>query len=145
LAEWPGLAEWSPRVLRIGTASVTVVGVGLLALSLLPEESEGEGNPIEATEESIAIGRSLYTQNCAVCHGDDGRGDGPQASQLPVMPADFRQHVPYHQDEFFFLVISNGLGDIMPAFGEQLTEEEIWHLVNFLKAEFGADEQPPAQ
>ena len=88
---------------------------------------------------SIAIGRSLYTQSCAVCHGNDGRGDGPQASSLPVTPADFRVHVPYHQDEFFFTVISNGLGEIMPTFGGQLSEEERWHLVNFLKSEFGTE------
>jgi copper transport protein len=145
IAEWPGLAEWSPRILRIGTASVVVIGVGMLVLSLLPgDEAEGTGNPIASSPESIAIGRSLYTQNCAVCHGDDGRGDGPQAAQLPVMPADFRQHVPYHQDEFFFLVISNGLGEIMPSFSGQLTEDERWHLVNFLKSEFGADDAQTA-
>jgi mono/diheme cytochrome c family protein len=142
LAEWPGLADWSPRLLRVGTAMFTVIGVGMLVISLLPEkETSGSANPIDPTVESIAIGRSLYTQNCSVCHGDDGRGDGPQASSLPVMPADFRLHVPYHQDEFFFLVMSNGLGEIMPSFGAQLTEEERWHLVNFLKSEFGTDDQ----
>jgi copper transport protein len=146
LAEWPGLAEWSPRVLRVGTAMFVVIGVGMLALSVLPEkETAGSANPFDPTPESIAIGRSLYTQNCATCHGDDGRGDGPQADSLPVAPADFRQHVPYHQDEFFFLVITNGLGEIMPSFGEQLSEEERWHLVNFLKSEFGTDGQQSGQ
>lgn len=146
LAEWPGLAEWSPRVLRVGTAMFTVIGIGMLALSVLPEkETTGSTNPFDPTPESIAIGQSLYTQNCAACHGDDGRGDGPQADSLPVRPADFRQHVPYHQDEFFFLVITNGLGDIMPSFGEQLSEEERWHLVNFLKSEFGTDAQQSGQ
>jgi putative copper resistance protein D len=125
-------------VLRVGTAALSVVGVGLLVLSFLPEEETASGNPIEATPQSIAIGRSLYMQNCVQCHGEQGRGDGPQAESLPVQPADFRDHLPYHQDEFFFRVISNGLGTIMPAFSGQLSEEEIWHLLNFLQSEFGS-------
>jgi mono/diheme cytochrome c family protein len=122
-----------PRLVRVGTAAVTVIAVGLVALSFLPGDS---------TAESIAIGRTLYQNNCRQCHGDDGRGDGPLAGTLPVPPADFRVHVPYHKDEFFFLVISNGLGSIMPSFQSQLTEDERWHLVNFLKSEFGTDDQP---
>jgi copper transport protein len=145
LTEWPGLPEATPRLLRVGTAALTVIGVGILVLSLLPESAADEGgNPIPADAQSIAIGRSLYTQNCATCHGDDGRGDGPQAPSLPVAPADFRIHIPYHQDEFFFQVMTNGLGSIMPAFGQSLTEEERWHLLNFLQSEFGADASQPA-
>jgi copper transport protein len=139
LAGWPAFQEWAPRALRVGTAAFTVVGLGLFTLSILPQpEQDASANPIDATAESIAIGRSLYMQNCATCHGETGRGDGPQAETLPVPPADFRVHVPYHQDEFFFNVIGNGLGEIMPSFGEQLTEEERWHIVNFLKSEFGS-------
>ncbi len=145
MTEWPGLPEVTPRLARVGTAAFTVIGAGLLALSLLPASKAEEGaNPIDPTAQSIAIGRSLYTQNCATCHGDTGRGDGPQAPSLPVAPADFRVHIPYHQDEFFFQVMTNGLGTIMPAFGQSLTEDERWHLLNFLQSEFGADAQQPA-
>jgi putative copper resistance protein D len=142
---WAGQAGEAPaavpRLVRIGTASAVVISAGVLALSLLPQNEEAQGNPIEPDAQSIALGRQLYTQNCQQCHGEDGRGDGPLASTLPVPPADFRLHVPYHEDEFFFNVITNGLGSIMPSFGEQLTEEERWHIVNFLKAEFGNGEQ----
>ena len=115
----------------------------MLVISFLPgEDSEASGNPIEPNGESIAIGRSLYTANCAQCHGDQGRGDGPAAAGLEVKPVDFREHLPYHRDEFFFQVMTNGLGDIMPAFGDRLTEEERWHILNFLKAEFGVEATP---
>ena len=34
-------------------------------------------NPIPATPESVAFGQYLYEINCMVCHGPEGRGDGP--------------------------------------------------------------------
>ncbi len=35
-------------------------------------------------------GAVLYRQNCAVCHGPTGAGDGTQAGELPVPPANLR-------------------------------------------------------
>lgn len=144
-SQWPGLPALSPRLLRTGSAAVTVLGFGLLALSFVPGEQEASGNPIEPTGQSIAVGRSLYMQNCAQCHGVKGDGRGPLADELEVPPADFRIHVPFHSDQFFFEVISNGLGDIMPAWSDQFTEEEIWHLINFLKSEYGIEAQEREQ
>ncbi|MEX0683501.1 MAG: CopD family protein [Dehalococcoidia bacterium] len=146
LAAWsprlPELPAPGPRLMRVGTAAFTVIGTGVIAISLLPGEAETIGNPIAADPQSIAMGRSLYTANCQQCHGPDGRGDGPVARDLETPPADFRIHLPYHKDEFFFHVISNGL-TVMPSFGDRLTEDEIWHLINFLQSEFGIDAQEP--
>jgi copper transport protein len=142
LAVWaprlPELPSPAPRFLRVGTAAFTVIGAGLIAISFLPDS--GDNRP-DATPESIALGGLLYQANCQQCHGPDGRGDGPVAATLEVPPADFRIHIPFHSDTFFFNVIKNGLGSIMPAWGDQLTEDEIWHLINFLQAEFGIDAQ----
>lgn len=33
-------------------------------------------------------GRALYAENCAVCHGDGGRGDGPAAAGMTPPPVD---------------------------------------------------------
>ncbi len=141
-AQWPGLPRRLGRGLRIGSGFISVVGLALLVESLFPA-GQGPVNPVQATGSSIAIGRSLYVNNCARCHGADGRGDGPDAASLGVPPADFRQHIPYHTDLFFFEVISNGLGNFMPPFADQITEEERWHLINFLKAEYGIDTSLP--
>lgn len=143
VTQWPELPQFAPRVLRVGSATVTIIGVAALVVSLLPGGGTASGsNPIAPTAESIAIGRSLFTMNCAKCHGATGHGDGELASTLPVPPADFRIHIPYHSDQFFFQVISNGLGGVMPGFSGQLTEEQRWDLINFLKSEFGNVETP---
>ena len=133
----PELPEPAPRFLRVATAALTVIGVGFLAISMLPDTNAER----TATPASIAAGRVLYGANCQQCHGPDGRGDGPLADALDVPPADFRIHIPFHQDSFFVTVVQNGLGSIMPGFGDQLTEDEIVNLVHFLQSEFGIDSQ----
>jgi len=141
LSQFSRLPELAPRLLRIGSAAALVIGVAVVVISLLPEDAETSGNPIEPTATSIAIGRGLFEANCIQCHGVDGRGDGPLANTLPSRPADFRLHIPIHADSFFFTVMTHGLGSVMPAFGDQLTEDERWHLLNFLKSEFGLEAQ----
>lgn len=42
-------------------------------------------------DDTIAEGRSLFMANCQICHGADGRGNGPAAAALHPKPVDFRQ------------------------------------------------------
>jgi mono/diheme cytochrome c family protein len=44
---------------------------------------------IEVTPELIAEGKSLYSVNCASCHGNTGHGDGPAAAALNPKPRNF--------------------------------------------------------
>lgn len=92
-------------------------------------------NPILPDAESVAIGEHLYQQQCAVCHGDGGRGDGPAGMALSPRPADFGDgHLSIHPDGDLYYWIRNGIeGTPMPAFGEQLSTEDTWHLVNYLR------------
>ena len=66
-------------------------------------------NPIVPDEVSLARGKELYTQNCAVCHGATGRGNGPLAIGMNPPPADFVAHVNLHADETLFDWISKGI------------------------------------
>ncbi len=143
--QWPELPAPLLRPLRVGSGAVLVIGVAFLAVSLLPAGQTAGENPIEASGGSIAVGRSLHAQNCAQCHGVNGDGKGQLAPGLTILPADFRVHIPYHTDQFFFQVISSGLGGVMPGFAGQLTEDERWHLINFLRSEFGIGALPAAQ
>jgi cytochrome c oxidase cbb3-type subunit I/II len=64
-------------------------------------------------------GRQLYAQHgCAVCHGADGRGDGPSAKRLDAPPRDFADARSYSQGssrERIAAAIRNGTG-AMPGF-----------------------------
>lgn len=94
---------------------------------------------VAPTPESIATGESLYRAHCQVCHGVvSGRGDGPAASALNPLPADFRFHMAAgHTDAQLFRWISEGIPGLgMPAFTRTLAVEERWHVINFLRRTF---------
>jgi copper transport protein len=123
---------------------LVVVGIALglvlgnhLHPALSPEEASA-GNPIPSSKESIARGAVLFDQNCAICHGESGRGDGPAAASLPLQPANLYQHIPYHPDQFFFGVISKGLSGVMPAFEGQISPDDRWNILNYLRDRFSA-------
>lgn len=95
------------------------------------------GNPVASTKASVDRGKALFQQNCIACHGIDGRGDGPAAANLSPAPSDFRLHTPLHTDPQFYAFIANGYpGSAMPAWKEQLSPDDIWNLVNFLRSAF---------
>ncbi len=91
-------------------------------------------NPVPATVENIAKDKQLYVQNCAVCHGLTGRGDGPGGARLNPRPADFQVHMREgHTDPQLFSWVTTGVdGTGMPAFKERLTEDQIWTVINFI-------------
>jgi len=93
-------------------------------------------NPFPPTSESVAIGEPIYVGVCASCHGDNGLGDGPASVALEKKPSDLSVHVPLHSDTILYEFIRDGIGVGMPAQGELLSEDEIWHLVNYLRANF---------
>ncbi len=101
-----------------------------------PAEFKTMPNPQQMTTASIKAGRSLYEKNCAECHGDTGKGDGPFAASLPVSTTDFTDAAMMkgHTDGELFSKIKNGVGEYMPVYEGSLTEDEIWHTVNYLRS-----------
>ena len=113
-----------------------IVAVVLLT-GLHVEPGRTLANPVALTEESVERGSALFAANCISCHGETGAGDGPLADSLPAPPANFTVHVPFHPDGVLFAWISDGIrGTGMPAWSPQLSDQERWDLVNFLRAGF---------
>ncbi len=127
--------------------SMVVFVVGIMVTLVLLDSvkagrfrgGEAPENPVQASAASVERGSIVFSRNCVQCHGVSGRGDGVLAGSLPVPPANLYDHIPSHPDEFFFSVVTSGLGDVMPSFKETLSEEDRWHLMNFLRREFGGD------
>jgi copper transport protein len=93
-------------------------------------------NPFLPDEASLKIGRQLFNTHCAACHGEQGRGNGPAAANLSIKPPDYGSgHLDIHTDGDIFYWIQNGIseGSPMPAFKDTLTDDEIWHLVNYVR------------
>jgi putative copper export protein/mono/diheme cytochrome c family protein len=92
------------------------------------------------TAESISQGAHVFAENCVACHGPDARGDGPAAQSMPVKPANLTQaHVWMHSDGELFWWLTNGIdvaphGTVMPAWGEVLSKDDRWALIDFIHA-----------
>ena len=118
-----------------------IAGAWLLIGALGASEAQATvSNPIAPTSDSVAAGQVVYERYCQTCHGVNGHGDGPGAAGLEPPPADLTVHAPHHGDVHMFGFISNGIeGTAMVGLGESLTDDEIWHVINFVRAQ--AEEQ----
>ncbi len=97
------------------------------------------------SRESLLQGKELFTQNCASCHGESGRGDGSLAETSGKTPANFMDFsVSANRSlERSFQAISRGLAPGMPAFSEKLTDDEIWMLAEYVQALLLIPNYPP--
>ncbi len=93
-------------------------------------------NPFLPDDASLAAGKTMFETNCAVCHGVQGRGNGPRAAELSLQPPDFGSgHLDIHTDGDVFYWIQNGPSPTspMPAFKAKLSDDDIWNLVNYVR------------
>ncbi len=87
------------------------------------------GTPLE----SIDLGQALYEESCLACHGKNGLGDGPEASDLDSAPGDL-------SDLNYWYLISNqtvfdALSDnqAISAHDFELEDEELWSVIDYLR------------
>ncbi|WP_422776617.1 FTR1 family protein [Pseudomonas mediterranea] len=86
-------------------------------------------------------GAPLYAQNCSVCHGDSGAGDGPAGVGLVPAPSNLRDGRRLDHLSLYAIYNTLGMGiesTDMPAFADQLDERQRWDLATYI-AGFSAD------
>jgi mono/diheme cytochrome c family protein len=71
---------------KSSTILAAVVALGMMASAQEQPKTEIKRVPIKQT--SAASGQEMYKNYCAVCHGTDGKGNGPAADALKVPPTD---------------------------------------------------------
>ena len=84
-----------------------------------------------AIAQNADIGKQLYGQYCASCHGEGGSGDGPMAEYLTVKPSDLTGLAAANDGKYPMLDVIHIIdgrtgvrahGGPMPVFGEVFTE-----------------------
>ncbi len=97
-------------------------------------------NAVASNKNSLSEAKAIYTGKgtCFNCHGEKGKGDGELASSFNPMPRNFTMSAwqKLRTDGELFWVITNGTDHDMPAFGDMLSDEEKWSLVNYIR-DFG--------
>lgn len=122
------------QVFAMPTGTLPRVGGELWLPREEREAAAKRANPFGATPESVAKGQQLFAIYCSPCHGAGGKGDGPVSPKF-VPPPDL-SHPSIQKgrsDGYMQHVIGTG-GAVMPAYGEAISPEERWHVVNFLRS-----------
>lgn len=114
-----------------------------------PPSAEGSAQPITWPPGSdlaagTPIGQRIYAQHCAVCHGPDGKGDGPAAPSLVPRPRDFSGGVfkfkssassqPPRRDDVRRSIRLGVAGTSMPAWEDLLSAQEIDAVAEFVRS-----------
>ena len=107
---------------------------------IIPKEQRDvaakQPNPIKTSEASIAIGKERYAIFCVPCHGPEGKGgtSGPVATKfIPTPDLTNAELQKQRTDGYWHSYIVVG-GAVMPAYGEAMSTQEAWHIVNFLRS-----------
>jgi putative copper export protein/mono/diheme cytochrome c family protein len=133
-AFWPGLGVFGAAVVLAGPRLASTLTIDAYPTTFA-------ASPTEFADSSIVHGAALFAAKCAVCHGPEAQGDGPAAKSLPVAPADLTAaHFRMHTEGDLFWYISHGQNSpsgakTMPGFGDVLSSDDRWALIDFLKAQ----------
>jgi mono/diheme cytochrome c family protein len=108
----------------------TTISAGIALITLWITVSAATSSAVSA----------MYSECCAKCHGEQGRGDGPYADTLKDRPRNFTdcKTMAAISDETALKAIKEGgmavgLGDSMPSWGPSLTDEEIRSLLKYVR------------
>jgi mono/diheme cytochrome c family protein len=142
----------SLRLKKILFAAVLAVACVSLAYAFLhrnnwivPEDAKSLSNPLPPSAAALRAASPLYHENCAQCHGEEGKGDGPEGKMYDPSPADFtaaKRMNPLTDGQIFYQ-ISEGRKP-MPSFKKKLSTEQRWQLVLFVRS-FAAKTSGPGK
>ncbi len=102
------------------------------------------GTAPPSSAEDIREGKELFLQNCAKCHGKEGRGAGPSAPTLKdsqgdrIWPRNLTKGWLYRgggSPEDIYRTVATGItGTPMPEFMDSLSPEKIWRIVAYVES-----------
>ena len=108
--------------------------------------TDPEGTP---ARDEVPRGKELYQQFCASCHGVDLAGDPDWKTpnddgSFPPPPHDTSGHTWHHSDQTLIQIIRDGSDSPqsrMPQFGDQLTDDDMISILEYLKGHWGEKER----
>ena len=110
-----------------------ILGVALLVAAALVFTTRAPAQDEETesvSTEVLELGETIYSANCAACHGAEGEG---YASVQNAPALNGSEHAWHHPDEQIISLIREG-GMQMPAVGADWSDEEIEAVLSYVKA-----------
>jgi mono/diheme cytochrome c family protein len=100
---------------------------------IAPARPAKKPNPIKPDSASFDAGKRIYERECLSCHGAKGAGDGAKAPDLERKPGNLAAPEMWEQsDGALFWKISEGRAP-MPATKTLISDDERWHVINFVR------------
>lgn len=121
---------WVSAIFLTGVAAMKVMAHGWMA----PKDAAEIENPIVMDAGSTRRGKEAYLDNCAACHGENLEGLKSEDAGLDNDAPNLKQRLQTHSDGDFFWKINEGRGE-MPSFKDELSDEEKWHIINYIREE----------
>ncbi len=92
-------------------------------------------NPVKPTPDSLALGKKVYTSDCAMCHGKDGSGTGELAVTMNLKLLDYRDPASLKDmaDGVIYSIIADGKGQMTGEAG-RMKPGQIWNVVNYVRS-----------
>lgn len=129
--------------------SVAVIAFGAMTF-IWSASSAKSGDGAMPDDVDLDAGKTYYAEACAACHGanlegqDDWQTPGADG-RLPAPPHDRTGHTWHHADRVLFdytklggqrMMAEQGMDfdSGMPGFGDQLTDQEIWDILAYIKS-----------
>ena len=108
------------HVIKISSLSLVLILILNLHLRALPQQAPTiTREPAQRTDPTSGV--EMYRVHCAVCHGPDGKGNGPAASAMKQPPSDLTQLSKKNGGKFpdmRFATIVQG-DSVLPAHGSR--------------------------
>lgn len=92
-------------------------------------------NPVPDTEATLVSAAQVYASRCGVCHGTPSEHDSKLGQAFyPPAPQFFGDDPPDMMEHANFYIIKHGVRmTAMPAWGDLLSDQQIWQTVGLLK------------
>jgi mono/diheme cytochrome c family protein len=102
---------------------------------ILPPDADDKKSPLTIDPKVLAVGKAVFKDKCSRCHGPGGLGDGPDGDpDAPEMNLTNPKRAEQNSDGIVFYKVWNGRRKPkMPAFKEELSEEQAWSVVAFVQ------------
>jgi mono/diheme cytochrome c family protein len=141
----------SAVVALIGVA--VLAGLGYMYWSGIATRSSGALMLRPDDARTLALGRQVYQERCAACHGAklEGQADWRRRGAdglLPAPPHDAQGHTWHHPDETLFRITKFGVAKVanskdyatsMPIYEGVLSDEQIVAVLSWIKSQWPPD------
>jgi mono/diheme cytochrome c family protein len=118
------------RMPVVGTIARGAMPLGVTS----PDEATVLVNPVERTPETLALGKTSFSNRCATCHGPLATGVGSLTAEYGAKPANLQaEQFRGYKDGQIYWVIVNGK-NAMPSHAADLDEDQRWEVVHYVRA-----------